>query len=168
MLSNIERDGSVAPLSARRRQYEDRSEDGAAREVAKTHRHLHGVAAGFAKSHRQDLDDPEQQRDFRNLAEAVCREMTPRLPFNCSRTRYIRAGAHTRRARGEGLLASMASSSSLAFGSLSGQCHGMSEWHPRGYPPNTRVIMASISSTVISPSRLLSAPHAGSPASAKR
>ena len=32
------------------------------------HRHGHGVAAGLADRCRDDLDDPEAERDFRNLA----------------------------------------------------------------------------------------------------
>jgi len=47
---------------------ENADEDEAADGVAEIHRHRNGVAAGFAKRGRDDLDDPEYQRDFRDLA----------------------------------------------------------------------------------------------------
>ena len=46
---------------------EDRRKDRGADQVAEIHRHGHGVAAGLAERRREDLDDPEYQRDFRNL-----------------------------------------------------------------------------------------------------
>ena len=57
-----------AEICADDRDHEDADEDEAADGVAEVHRHRNGIAAGFAKRRCKDLDDPEYQRDFRNLA----------------------------------------------------------------------------------------------------
>ena len=43
-------------------------EDAGCREVTEIHRHRHRITASFAKRCGGNLDDPEQQRDFRHLA----------------------------------------------------------------------------------------------------
>ena len=47
---------------------EKRGEDGRADEIAKVHGHGDSVAAGLAERGGGDLDDPENERDFRHLA----------------------------------------------------------------------------------------------------
>src|SRR4029077_7292796 len=46
-----------------------RSEDHRAYEVAKPQGHRHGVTTDLAERGRKNLDDPEAERDFRNLAQ---------------------------------------------------------------------------------------------------
>ena len=54
--------------------------------VAEVHRHRHRVAAGLAERRRHDLDDPEPERDLRNLAEALCHANIFLVPFNAGRS----------------------------------------------------------------------------------
>ena len=57
-----------ADLGRRRRSAKIAAKIAVASRVAEIHRHRHGVAAGLAERRREDLDDPEAERDFRNLA----------------------------------------------------------------------------------------------------
>src|ERR1039457_5240177 len=47
----------------------DRGKDCCADKVAQIHRHGHGIAASFAQRGAENLDDPKDERDLRNLAE---------------------------------------------------------------------------------------------------
>jgi hypothetical protein len=53
------------------RDHKNADEDKAADRVPEIQRHGSGIAAGFAERRREDLDGPEYQRDFRNLASFV-------------------------------------------------------------------------------------------------
>jgi hypothetical protein len=53
---------------------ENRREDPGADQIAEIHRHRYRVPAGLSQRRGQDLDDPERQRDLRNLADGVLLE----------------------------------------------------------------------------------------------
>jgi hypothetical protein len=52
---------------------EDCKQDQRAQRITEIQRHREGVAAGFSQGRCGNLDDPERQRDFRNLVEGCAR-----------------------------------------------------------------------------------------------
>ena len=55
-------------------------ENSGANQIAQMHRHRNRVPAGLPQRGRGNLDDPEDQRDLRNLAQAL---LLPPRPLRC-------------------------------------------------------------------------------------
>jgi hypothetical protein len=67
------------------RDQKNRRKNQGANQVAEIHRHRDRIAAGLAQGGAEDLDDPEDESDFGNLAK---QNFARRIGALCSRCHY--------------------------------------------------------------------------------